>query len=120
MRSLSVTPTDSNDPGGPADLDGTVVDDLESLRQRVDQRLRFPLSTWALDLSLGTPSVLGHQVTDALAVRVIVDAVREEGGDEVLDVVDVVVNLNHDTRVLRYSMRVVSVYGEFTTAGISV
>ena len=120
MLSLSVTPLDSNDPGGPADIDGSVVDNLESLRQRVDQRLRFPLGTWALDLSLGTPSILGHQATDALAARVIVDTVREEAEDEILDVTDVVVNLNHDTRVMRYSLRVVSIHGDFRVDGISL
>ena len=113
MRTISATDSTSPDGATIIDLDGRVVDGLESLRQRIAQRLRFPRGTWFLDGNAGTDSVLGHQITAPLAGTVMTGAIREEGGDEVVAVEDVRVDLDHDTRELSYSARVVSVYGPF-------
>ena len=117
---ISVDPIDPENPAGPQDLDGFLVDGVESLRQRIEQRLRFPLGSWHLDASLGTPSILGHDVTPALAERIMVDAIYDEGGAEVLDVVDADFRVDHADRVLRWSATVVTVYGDVRIAGDAV
>lgn len=111
MRTISASEQTMSDGTKLVDLDGRVVDGLESLRQRIEQRLRFPRGTWLLDLNAGTDSVLGHDVTAPLAESVMTAAILEEGGDEVRVVEDVSVALDHETRVLTYSAQVVSVYG---------
>ena len=118
MRTLSATPPATGE--GPDDLDLRVVDQLEALRQRVVQRLRFRAGTWALDTRRGTDSVLGHGITPELAGAIISRAIRDEGGDEVTDVTDVVVGLDHDTRVATYQARVSSIYGEMRLSGSAV
>ena len=46
MRTLSASPIDAvANPDGPTDLENRVVDGIESLRQRIVQRLRF--TGWA-------------------------------------------------------------------------
>ena len=65
------------------DMDNTVVDNLESLRQRITQRLRFQVGTWELDGRKGTDSVLGFEYTPDLAAAVLSGAIRDEGADEV-------------------------------------
>ena len=109
-RTLSV----SNDP---PDLDGRVADGLEALRQRIDQRLRFPRGTWPIDLEAGTDRVLGHRSAPRLAVTVITDAVIDEGGDEVQAVRAVDIKLDHESRQLTFTAAVDSIYGTFTATG---
>ena len=46
MRTLSATRQTED---SPTDLDNQVVDGIESLRQRIDQRLKFMLGEWDLD-----------------------------------------------------------------------
>ena len=41
------------------------------------------------------------------------EAIRDEGGTEVVAVEDVRVDLDHETRQLSYSARVVSIHGPF-------
>ena len=62
MRTVSVSPTGPTE-GAPEDLDGKIVDGVESLRQRVVQAFKFRLGEWFIDggrraltspLSLGT------------------------------------------------------------------
>lgn len=111
MRTLAAVPTDPDDPEGPSDISGTVVTDLEALRQRIRQRLRFPRGEWQLDPGAGTDSVIGHQLTAGMVGQIISATIRDEGGREVLDVVDVEVELDRETRQFSYSASVVSVYG---------
>ncbi len=106
-RTLSVQ---AETEGAVLDLDGTVVDGLEALRQRISQRLRFRQGTWKLDKTAGTAQLLGH-LSPRIAGQTITAAIRDEGGDEVTDVVDVEVDLDHNTRVLSYSATVLTVYG---------
>ena len=48
MRTLSASPIDAvANPDGPTDLENRVVDGIESLRQRIVQRLRFRLGRMA-------------------------------------------------------------------------
>ena len=67
---------------------------LRSLEQRIAQRLRFPISTWQLDTRRGTESVIGREFTPSLAAGVISAAIRDEGGSEITDIVDVTATID--------------------------
>ena len=99
------------------DLDGTLVDGLTSLRQRIEQRLLFPLGEWSLNPDAGTPSLLGFRGAAQVAAAVLSDTIVDEGGEEVVDVVDVVVEQDSETRTLSYSATVLTVYGSTTLNG---
>ena len=116
MRTLSATRTT---PDGTDDLDNQVVDSLESLRQRIAQRLRFPAGTWELDTRQGTPSVLGYTFTLQLAASVLTRAIQDEGGDEVTGV-EVRVSYVRGTRTMVYHAEVASIYGPMTMEGEAV
>ena len=66
MRTLSVSPIRTD---GPDDVDNVVVDGIEALRQRIQQRLRFPLGTWDLGYTPRHGVDLGAQ-HDACAGRI--------------------------------------------------
>ena len=77
MRTLGVQAIRPD--GQITDLDNRIIDRLDSLRQRVEQRLRFPASTWFLNRRAGVPyntDVLGHQATLGLATMTLTTAVR--------------------------------------------
>ena len=116
MRTWSVTQLTEDDA---PDLDGRVVDDLESLRQRIEQRLHFPQGSWQLNPELGTPRLLGRH-TERVAASVITNTILEEGGTEVVAVERVTVRLNHDTRELRYSAQVRTIYGRFVQRDVFI
>ena len=99
------------------DLDGRVVDGLESLRQRIGQRLRFPRGTWLFNPDAGTDSLSGHRVGPQIVAAVITDAITDEGGDEVVAVADVNVDFDADSRRMTYTATVVSVYGTMVLSG---
>ena len=115
---VGTSPVDPDDPAGPHDLDGTLPTGAEALRQRVEQRLRFPLGSWPLNDALGTPSVLGHDATPALAERVIIDAILDEGGAEVTEVEGAEFVIDPGTRALRWSADVKTVYGDLALSGL--
>ena len=100
-------------PDGRPDLDGTVVDGIEALRQRVEQAIRFIFGEWflAADRGLRRELVQGHQTTLDLAAATITGTIREEGGDEVTSVETPVVTLDFQTREMTYSAIVHTIYG---------
>ena len=107
MRTLSASPIDAvASPDGPTDLENRVVDGIESLRQRIVQRLRFRLGEWQLDTRRGTESVLGHDFTAELAAAVINAAIRDEGRAEVTGIANVTATLDVSTRVMTYRAEV--------------
>lgn len=118
-RTLSTRPVDSTHPELGDDLDNRVADGLESLRQRIRQRLQFRVGEWTLDTRKGTESVLGHGMTPTLAASVISSAIRDEGGDEVTGIVDVEAKLDRD-RVMRYTATVTTIYGAMLIEGTAV
>ena len=103
MRTLAV--------GSDGDITGELIDGIESLRQRVDQRLRFPRGEWQLNPAAGTISPLGRNITPRLAGTILTQAIRSEGSDEILDIIDITSTLNPTTRTLTYTATVVTVYG---------
>ena len=121
MRTLSASPIDAtNAPDGPTDLDNKVVDGIVSLRQRIQQRLRFMLGEWTLDTRRGTESVLGHDFTAELAAAVINAAIRDEGRAEVTGIANVTAALDVSTRVMTYRAEVPTIYGTMPISGTAV
>ena len=99
------------------DLDGSIADGLDSLRQRIKQRLLFAEGEWSLNPEDGTPSLLGFRGAARVAAAVITDAIIDEGGDEVIDVTDVTIRQDGETRTLNYSADVLTVFGPASIVG---
>ena len=103
-RTLSVS-------GSPPDLDGTIVDGIESLRQRVTQAIRFRRGEWFLDTRRGIPEsdLIGHQTAAGIAAGAVTSAIRTEGGDEVTAIEDI--RFSIVGRRFRYQARIQTIYG---------
>ena len=111
MRTLSVSQIE----GSVDDLDGTIVTGVESVRQRVVQRIRFRLGSWFLALLRGTPyspEIFGRQSVLGLATRTITDTIL--GVEDVTGVSGIESTLNADARIMSYSATVSTIYGPFT------
>ena len=99
-------------PGQPPDLDGRIVDGFESLRQRCIQALYFRLRQWFLATNRGIPreEIEGHQTSAAIARARLTQALRDEGGPEILSLTDVQGEILPQRR-FRYSVRIATTYG---------
>lgn len=109
-RTISVT---TNPATGFPDLDGTVVDDLESLKQRVVQAIKFVFGSWFLNQERGLryDLIRGHQTSLEIAARTITETIREEGGSEITSIETPIVTLDVATRSMTYHARVQTIYG---------
>lgn len=109
MRTLSAT----ENANGTIDLDGTIVSDLEALRQRIVQAIKFQHGTWFLNIRRGIDYDLirGHQTTLEIAAQVLYNAILSEGGDEVIDIQTPVVELDRNTRRMTYQANIKTIYG---------
>ena len=116
-RTWNTVPIDPDRPEVGYDLDTTIVDGIESLEQRIAQRLRFTRGTDWVDSSLGTESIVGERLAPELATTIITDAIMDEGADEVISVLDVEYSLDRPTRGYRYRAEIESVYGPLTVSG---
>lgn len=108
MRSLSFTDDD---------FDGQVVDGLESLRQRVVQRLYIWWGTWFIRMRYGTrwtQYILGTPGVDivSIAQQEITSTILDN--DEVTAVENVQVEFVSETRTLKYSADVLSIHGRMS------
>ncbi len=95
------------------DLQFKVITGIESVVQRVTQRLQFWRGEWFLDGAQGIPylaDVLGHQADIGLAQQAITAQIRTV--PDVIDVLDVEVGIDQATRTLKYSARIVTIYGD--------
>lgn len=103
---------------GSYDLDGTVVSQLEALRQRVREAVYLRFGEWILARSAGLDRdlIIGHNINLALAAAAINEVIREEGGDEITGIHDVQYSVTRVSRTFNYSSRVTSIWGEFTMA----
>ena len=119
MRTLGTRPLNPARPQDGYDMDNTVVDGLRSLEERIRQRLQFLIGTWDLDTRKGTESVLGFGMTPELAASVISAAIRDEGGDEVTDVVDVEARIDAN-RTMYYDVTVNTIYGQMALTDTAV
>ena len=95
------------------DIDFTVVDGLEAVRQRVEQALLFHKSEWFLDTRRGVPylaDVLGYPVDVTLAQQVIAAFILR---DEEVTSVDVSeVRFEPTTRTVFFKATVQTQFGE--------
>jgi len=107
----------------PFELDGNgellVIDGIEALRQKVNQRLSLFKGTWIIDLTSGVPylqDILKKPVDPGLVASILDNEILKE--DEVTSLGSVVTSLDSDTRKFNYSAQVFSVYSTtepFTT-----
>ena len=118
-RTLSASPIDPSNPAMGDDITNFVVEGLESLRQRLKQRLAFRSGEWELDTRAGTQSVLGHTNTLDVAAGILSAAILDEGGSEVTGIESVTVRLGTD-RVMRYTATVNTIYGTMTATNVAV
>ena len=100
------------------DLDGSVVSQLEALRQRVREAVYLRFGEWMLERSAGLDRdlIIGHQINLPLAATAINDVIRTEGGTEIIALHDVQYSSDRVTRTMNYSVRVESIWGEFAMA----
>ena len=112
-RTVSTTPPS---PTLTDDLDGGVVDGVESLRQRIVQALRFRLGTWLLARKKGVNYnlLIGHRISQGLAASALSDVIRLEGGSEIVSLNNVQFSLDRESRVYRYSVEIDTIYGSMT------
>ena len=94
-----------------------VVDGLESVRQRVAQRVRHYLGEWFLDTASGVPyhrDVLRRPASVGIAVAAVTHAIRSVEG--VVDVLDAQGEIDSALRMLKYSATVKADSGTFGIA----
>ena len=94
------------------------VDGIESVRQRVVQRLQMFRGEYYLDTRQGVPyidDILKHQYDENLARRVVTDAILSV--EDVVSVSDVALNFNADTRTLSWTSNVQTIFGGITVEG---
>lgn len=95
------------------DIQFATVDGIESVRQRVRQRLLFQRGEYYLDTSDGVPyvtDILRHHYDEVLSQTVITSAIRSVDG--VSDVSDVNLAFNPKTRTLTYTAIVQTIYSQ--------
>ena len=63
--------------------------------------------------------MIGREFTPSLAAGVISAAIRDEGGAEITDIVDVTATIDLATRQFRYSATVRTIYGVMQLTGTS-
>lgn len=111
MRTIAVAP-----PGVdlPDDLDGTVVDGVESLRQRIVQAIKFRVREWFVDIRRGVDyaMIFGHATTLDLAAATITATIRKEGGDEITSIDVTFTGLDPETRRMTYQATLHTIYGD--------
>ena len=100
------------------DLDGNLATGIESLRQRIEQHLRWRLGSWFLRRDRGVPYELlvGHGGPEG-AAAVITTAIRNEGASEVSGIENIIVTHDSPTRILNYSCVVQTIYGSMSLGG---
>ena len=109
MRTISVEFRDDDI----ADIGNGLLDGIESLAERVRERIFFRLAEWFLDTNAGVDYDLiqGHQTTLELAAATITEAIRDEGGAEITAISTPVVQLDRSTRSMTYKAEIDTIYG---------
>ena len=85
MRTLSA-------PDGDLTTDLQLIDGVESIRQRIEQRLRFFRGEWFLDGEAGTPyyqTILASGAPDSLVEATLVHAAREVEGVQTVRTIEI-------------------------------
>ena len=99
----------------PLELDGNgellVVEELEALRQKVNQRLSLFKGTWIIDINAGVPylqDILKKPVDPWLAASILGNETLKE--EEVTSLGEVTTDLDPETRLFTYTAQVYSIY----------
>lgn len=90
-----------------------VVDGLESVRQRVVERLRFWIGQWFLDVRGGVPyrpEIFQRPTSAGLAAAVVTDQIRSV--EDVTGVHSVVASIDPLSRRMTYTATVATRYGD--------
>ena len=116
MRTVGVTYDPARDL---YDLDGTVPDALEALRQRILQAIWLQVGEWFLNRNRGLDRslIIGHQINAALAAQALNETIRTEGGAEITGLRDTFFEVERATRTLRYRVVADTIYGELRMEG---
>ena len=99
------------------DIDLTAVDGLESVRQRIHQRLLMQRGEYYLDTRAGVPyvsDILRYNYDENLARRVIEEAILSV--QDVDTVYNIQIDFNSSTRRLTFSCNVRTDFGETVLA----
>ena len=118
MLTLGAILPDPDDRTTIQDIENRTVDGLESVRQRVVQRLQFWSRQWFLNESQGvpyTPDILGHQFDISLAKQALVAEILTVA--DVTNVRDVEAALDAATRRFSFAANVDTVYGATSVSG---
>ena len=93
------------------DINFQIVDELDSVMQRVAQRLQFRLGEWFLRRDRGTnyEPILGEIGVNVLGIQAF--TAEAASVEDVLDVTDVSYRLNNETRILSYEANIHTPYG---------
>ena len=100
------------DAGDDLDPAALVIDGLDSVRQRVRQRLRFFRGEWFLDTTLGVPyfqNIFVRPATLELALSTLVDAIQDV--EDVVSVRDVTGDIDPETRRFTFVATVETAFG---------
>ena len=100
-------------------MDGGVVSELEALRQRIREAIYLRFGEWFLARSRGLDRdlILGHGINAGLAAATLDQVIRDEGGAEIIALHDSDYRVDRTQRILHYSVRVESIWGELTMEG---
>ena len=99
------------------DIDLAIVDGLESVRQRIHQRLLMQRGEYYLDTRAGVPyvsDILRYNYDETLARRVIEDSILSV--QDVESVYNTVLSFNSSNRKLTFSCNVRTDFGETVLA----
>lgn len=101
--------------GNPPDMDGTTVTDNISLSQRIRSAFKFRLGEYFVDTTQGLDYnlIFGHTINTAQVAQVMVDIIRDEGLDEIIEITNVQHRLETETRRFHFSCHVITIHGEF-------
>ena len=108
----------------PIELDANgeivVLEDLEALRLKVNERLSLFKGTWILDVNAGVPylqDIMKKPVDPGMAASILNNEILKE--EEVTSIGEVETDLDPDTRVFTYTATINTIYGT-TTAEVNI
>ena len=108
----------------PIELDANgeivVLEDLEALRLKVNERLSLFRGTWLLDINAGVPylqDIMKKPVDPGLAASILNNEILKE--EEVTSIGEIETDLDPDTRVFTYTATINTIYGT-TTAEVNI
>ena len=114
MKTLSV-----EQKGETFELDGTVADKLESLRQRIVGALGFSKGSWFFDRSAGMnwALVFKHHSHKEIVSSIITHEIEKEAGNELVRIKSIDSSLEENSRRFEYKIDIETIYGDLIVRG---